>query len=55
MREIERQTFEQHREDLEKAHPKDHWVLVRGEAVGVHKTFEEAARVAVPATGRGPT
>ena len=54
MREIERATFEQHRKDLEKTHPKDHWVLVRGQAVEVYATFEEAAQVAVTRYGNGP-
>jgi len=54
MREIERETFERHRKDLEKAHPEDHWVLVRGHAVEVYATIEEAAQVAVARYGNGP-
>ena len=54
MREIERATFERHRKDLERIHPKDHWVLVREHAVEVYTTFEEAARVAVARYGKGP-
>ena len=54
MREIERETFERHRKDLEKTHPQDHWVLVRGHAVEVYPTFEEAAQVAVARYGNGP-
>ena len=54
MRAIERETFERHRKDLERTYPKDPWVLVRGEAVEVYTTFEEAARVAVTRCGHGP-
>ena len=54
MREIERETFERHRKDLERNHPKDHWVLVREQAVEVYPTFEESARVAVARYGNGP-
>ena len=54
MREIERATFERHRKDLEKTHPEDHWVLVRGQAVEVYTTFEEAAQEAVTRYGNGP-
>lgn len=54
MRNIERATFERHRKDLEKTHPEDHWVLVRGDAVEVYTTLEEAAEVAVTRYGNGP-
>ena len=54
MREIERGTFERHRKELEKTYPKDRWVLVRGRAVEVYTTFEEAAQVAVTRHGKGP-
>ena len=54
MREIERATFERHRNVLGKTHPKDYWVLVRGRTVEVYPTFEEAAQVAVSRYGNGP-
>ena len=53
MREIERATFERHRKDLENNHPGDHWVLIRGRALEVYTTFEEAAQVAVTRYGDG--
>ena len=54
MRETERATCERHRKELEKTHPQDQWVLVRGQAVEVYTTFEEAGQLAVIRYGNGP-
>ena len=54
MREIERPTFQRHRKDLKKTHPKEHRVVIRRRSVEVYTTFEETAHVAVTRRGNGP-